>query len=207
MQTVFVRPERCIGCRQCEFACAVEHSHSRTPSGAAWEEPRPKPRIHVDPGPWLNSSFPSKCRHCDPAPCEAACLTGALQRDTEHDLVLIEESKCIACATCAMVCAFDAVTFHRHGNGHLPAVTAIKCDGCIDRLQHSRAPACVEACKTGALVFGEINDLIAADRERQSAASLRAVQPVSPDNVAAWRGWGRAATAVAEGVSHGNKSF
>ncbi|MGD8533923.1 MAG: 4Fe-4S binding protein, partial [Gammaproteobacteria bacterium] len=31
MKTVFVNPERCIGCRQCEFACAVEHSHSRDP--------------------------------------------------------------------------------------------------------------------------------------------------------------------------------
>ena len=29
MQTVFVNPERCIGCLQCELACAVEHSSGR----------------------------------------------------------------------------------------------------------------------------------------------------------------------------------
>ena len=37
------------------------------------------------------------------------------------NLVLIDQTRCIACAMCAIVCPFDAVTFHPvagNGNGH-----------------------------------------------------------------------------------------
>ncbi len=44
MKTVFVRPERCIGCRQCEIACAVEHSASKDLAVAVLERPAPRTR-------------------------------------------------------------------------------------------------------------------------------------------------------------------
>lgn len=37
---------------------------------------------------------------------------------------------------------------------------AYKCDDCINRQRAGENPACVEACKTGALVWGEINEII-----------------------------------------------
>lgn len=208
MKTVFVNPERCIGCRQCEFACAVEHSASRDPVLASWEDPPAKPRIHVETGSWLNSSFPSKCRHCDPAPCQQACPTGAIFRDPEHDLVLLDGDKCIACAMCAMVCPFDAVTFHAQARIAPPRLVATKCDGCVLRLGRGEEPACVEVCKVDALVFGELNELVAEDRARRSVAVLTTLastdsnEPPAPDTVKGWRRWGEEATEVAEGVSH-----
>jgi ferredoxin len=51
MRSVFVNPERCIGCRQCEIACAVEHSASLDQSIAFREVPRPRKRVHVEAGP------------------------------------------------------------------------------------------------------------------------------------------------------------
>ncbi|MHC1579729.1 MAG: 4Fe-4S dicluster domain-containing protein, partial [Candidatus Alkanophagales archaeon] len=66
METVVVFPERCIGCMQCMFQCAVSHSKSKDLT-AIFEELPPKPRIHVYPA-RENYAFPSKCRHCDPAP-------------------------------------------------------------------------------------------------------------------------------------------
>ena len=107
MLTVFVDPQRCIGCLQCEYACAVEHSHSRDPVIALSELPVPRKRVHVQAGPTPNTAFPNKCRHCDPAPCQQVCPTGAIYRDAAYDAVLIDASKCIACAMCAMVCPFD----------------------------------------------------------------------------------------------------
>jgi carbon-monoxide dehydrogenase iron sulfur subunit len=205
MKTVFVNPERCIGCRQCEFACAVEHSRSHDPVQALYETPPPRKRIHVEPGPLYNTSFPNRCRHCDPAPCEQVCPTGAIYRDTELDLVLLEAGKCIACAMCAMVCAFDALTYHPVANGMGPHVVAIKCDGCVDRVRRGEEPACVEACKTSALVFGELNALVKAARLRDTRATLAATTlqeptaPSAPGTVAGWRAWGRAATHVAAG--------
>ena len=203
MKTVFVNPERCIGCRQCEFACAVEHSRSRDPVMALFEVPPPHPRIHVEPGPYFNTSFPNKCRHCSPAPCQMACPTAAIYRDIEQDLVLIDAKKCIACAMCAMVCPFDVLTYYPMSNGGPARVTATKCDGCVDRVNRGEIPACVEACKVGALVFGELNELVKTGRLRETGAVLAAAEakptaPLAPETVLGWRGWGKAAAEVAE---------
>jgi carbon-monoxide dehydrogenase iron sulfur subunit len=209
MKTVFVNPERCIGCRQCEFACAVEHSESRDPYLAVFERALPRPRIHVSPGRAMNTSFPNRCRHCNPAPCEQVCPTGAISRDLAHDLVLTDAHRCIACAMCAMVCPFDVISFHAHSNGMPEKITAIKCDGCVERVSKGRRPACVEACKTGALVFGELNELIADGRMRETdvvltaAAELEPPVPKVPAGVEGWRDWGEATTNLNEGVHHG----
>jgi carbon-monoxide dehydrogenase iron sulfur subunit len=201
MRTVFVNPERCIGCRQCAFACAVEHSQSRDPFLAVLEDPPPRSRIHVEPGRAFGSAFPNRCRHCSPAPCQQVCPTAAMHRDGGGDLVFVADRKCIACATCAMVCPFDVITFHAAGAGARPVAT--KCDACPDRRESGRPPACVEACKTGALVFGELNDLIRAGRLRSTGATLASAErseapPAQvPASVAAWREWGATATAMA----------
>ncbi len=207
MKTVFINSERCIGCRQCEFACAVAHSKSRDPATAIGEQPAPHTRIHVLPGPAFNTSFPSRCRHCDPAPCVGVCPTGAMGRDEAEGVVLVDPERCITCAMCAMVCPFDAVDFHVQGNGAPARLVATKCDGCIDRVREGRQPACVEACKVGALVYGELNDLIAAGRATQASAMFSAAAATetlpTPAAVTGWRAWGREAAQVNREVGHG----
>ncbi len=163
MRTVFIRPERCIGCKQCEFACAVAHSFSRDPFLAHLERPTPVPRIRVVPLPH-EAAYPSRCHHCDPAPCERACPTSAIRRDAALGVVDLNPARCIACAMCAMVCPFDAIVFTPRDAVEPSRVVATKCDGCVARLRQDLAPACVDACKTGALRFGEINALIEEDR-------------------------------------------
>ncbi len=204
MQTVFVNPERCIGCRQCEYACKVEHSQSRDPLAALLEDPPPRSRIYAAPGRTQFSSFPVKCRHCDPAPCQSVCPTGAIYRDPDLELQLIDLAKCINCAMCAMVCPFDAVTFHPQRSAGEVRTAALKCDGCEARVRQGAEPACVEVCKVDALVFGEVNELVAEGRLREAQAVLARVEsiateaPLVPANVAAWRAWGEAATTLRE---------
>lgn len=205
MQTVFINPERCIGCRQCEFACAVEHSQDKDAAAALAEDPLPRTRIHVSPGPAMNTSFPNRCRHCNPAPCEQVCPTGAIARDADEDLVLIDIHKCITCAMCAMVCPFDAVTFYPQANGMPVRIVATKCDGCIERVRNGVQPACVEACKVNALVYGELNELTAAGRLQQTAAVLAVTtsqEPViePPGTVSGWRNWGETTTKLSEEI-------
>ena len=205
MQTVFVNPERCIGCRQCEFACCVEHSQSKDPTAALRESPLPRARIHVSPGRSFNSSFPNRCRHCDPAPCEQVCPTGAIARNVDEDLVLVDVHKCIACAMCAMVCPFDAMTFFPQANGMPARIVATKCDGCIERVREGREPACAEACKVDALVYGDINELIAVGRLTQSGAVLAASRlqeppAETPATIAGWRAWGEATSELREEI-------
>jgi len=204
MNTVFVHPERCIGCRQCEFACAVAHSKSQVTLAALTEEPPPRSRIHVAAGATSLTSFPVKCRHCDPAPCLSICPTGAIYRDADLDLVLIDQRKCISCAMCAMVCPFDALSFHALSNGAAAHTVAFKCDGCVDRLRLGLEPACVEACKVNALEFGDLNEIAASGRANEAEAVLSAtaaVEPVServPANVTAWRALNRSAAEARE---------
>jgi len=166
MKTVIVKPERCVGCLQCRFACAVAHSKSKHSYTAISESPLSKPRIHI--GLLKNAiPFPNKCRHCDPAPCERACITKAIYRDEKKNIVLIDPTRCINCGMCAMACPFGVVRYHLQINSK---IAAHKCDQCILRQSEGKVPACVETCKVGALVFGEINDEM--DKETAKVAEL-----------------------------------
>jgi len=203
MKLVFVNPERCIGCLQCEFACAVEHSTSKSGATAWREEPVPRSRVHVEPGPVMGTSFPSRCRHCDPAPCQQVCPTSAITRDVEQNLVLVNPQTCINCAMCAMVCPFDALTFDPQAVGTGERTVAVKCDGCVEQVRRGEIPACVDACKVGALVFGELNDLVAQGRLQTAGSVLAAVtageaseDALTDGPVATWRSWGAEASRV-----------
>ena len=197
MKTVFVHPERCIGCKQCEVACAVAHSQTKNLFLAVFESPTPKPRIHAEMGLALNSAFPNKCRHCSPAPCQMACPTTAITRSPDFpEVVFLNQQKCIACGMCAIVCPFDVITYYASASAPSRQAVAIKCDHCIDRQRQGAGPACVEACKVNALEWGEINDLVKTARTRYSEAVSVAVGQVQgeivklPANVEAWRSYG-----------------
>ncbi|MFX1519709.1 MAG: 4Fe-4S dicluster domain-containing protein [Promethearchaeota archaeon] len=164
MKTVYVRPERCIGCKQCEIACTVEHSRTKNLYSAIFEEPLPTPRVAVMPTFGI-MTYPAKCRHCDPTPCIQVCPSGAITRDKETDTILLNEEKCIACGMCSIVCPFDAVTFYPSWHVSIDRQVAIKCDNCSERVINGLNPACVDACKTEALVYGEISDIVKEGRK------------------------------------------
>ena len=166
MKTVIVRPERCVGCHQCSFACAVAHSASKTPMGAISESILSKPRIRI----YLSSgkeNFPNKCRHCEPAPCEMACITKAIYREATSGVILINQDRCINCGMCAMACPFAVVRYYQY---ILNREAAHKCDQCTARQKEGKVPACVEACKVGALLFDEVNTMM--DKDTEKLASL-----------------------------------
>lgn len=201
MKTVFIHPERCVGCKQCEVACAVAHSQTKNLYLAVFESPSPKPRIHAEPGLTLNTAFPNKCRHCNPAPCQMVCPTAAIYRPTDFpDIVEVNAQKCIACGMCAMVCPFDVISYYASPDAPEKNAVAIKCNHCIGRQRQGLIPACVEVCKVDALAFGEINELVKSARTRYSETVSVAVGSVDkeitafPANVDAWRDWGTVVT-------------
>lgn len=160
MKQIFVRLERCTGCRECEIACAVEHSVSKDLFAAISEVPLPKKRLYLEAADGHN--VPILCRHCDDAPCLAACLSGAIYRDRVREGVVMQRAdKCIGCWTCIMVCPYGVIGRRREGGRWVAA----KCDRCPDRV----TPACVEACPTKALVYAEPEEW--ATRTRQAAAA------------------------------------
>lgn len=191
MRTVLVKPERCIGCRHCEVACAIEHSESRNLFEAIKEDPVSKPRIHVEVAEnYL--TFPNRCIHCDPAPCMQVCPTEALYRDDETGSVIVNYSKCIRCGVCAFACPFGVIEFRNVYQVDIGREVNAKCDNCIDRQKKGMIPACAEACKTGALEFGDVNILIRKSRRNFTVKLIKSRDtevelPEIPENIAAFR--------------------
>ena len=141
---------KCLGCRACEIACAVEHSKSKNIFSAVKEKPLPKKRVKAEnTGKKIISLH---CQHCEEAPCVAACMSGALSKDKKTDETLLDKDKCVGCWMCVMTCPFGAIV--RDVENHI----AVKCDLCPDREDPSTSSglryACVEACPTGALFAG-----------------------------------------------------
>jgi carbon-monoxide dehydrogenase iron sulfur subunit len=145
MKEVLVRLDRCMGCRSCQLACAVEHSATKTLFGAISEKDKPRYRIYVERADDVN--IPLTCRHCDPAPCVDACISGSLTRD-ERGAVIQKPDRCVGCWTCMMVCPYGVV------GRQVEQRVATKCDRCPDR----DVPACVSACPTKALVYAEVEE-------------------------------------------------
>ncbi|MBU2602411.1 MAG: 4Fe-4S dicluster domain-containing protein [Actinobacteria bacterium] len=154
-QEIYVVPSRCTGCRSCEMACAVEHSQSKSLFGAITETPLPRRRIYVEAVDTV--AVPVACRHCDEAFCANACITGAIRRDS-RGFVLLDDSRCIGCNSCIMLCPFGVI--QKDETRHV----AVKCDLCPDL----PGPACVAACPTDALRFQEAGDF-ARSRRRTAA--------------------------------------
>jgi carbon-monoxide dehydrogenase iron sulfur subunit len=178
MKEIFVDIERCTACKACEIACAVEHSSTKTLFGAIFESPAPQKRVHVEPA--LAYAYPVRCLHCTDAPCIAACPNGAMTRDPLTGSVIVLEDRCQGCFMCAMVCQFGAISVSTSTS------TALKCDRCPDRLTAGLSPACVEACPTTALVFGEEEDLAS---EKRLSAAARDSAPATPlDTLRSLRG-------------------
>ncbi len=167
MKEIFIDIERCTACKSCEIACAVEHSLSKDLFSAIFENPLPVKRVYVEKA--FLFSYPVKCMHCADAACIAACPTGAMHRNHEFGSVVVNNDKCMGCWMCAMVCPFGAII------PDYAVKTARKCDFCPDRLKEGGKPACVEACPTNTITFGEMKDLFKSKRLLSAERVAKAV--------------------------------
>lgn len=166
MKRIFVNYKKCLACKACETACAVEHHPARSLYAALGDC---KSQINVRVLGIEHESFPLACRHCDPADCLNACPSGAISRDAQSGAVLLDAAQCKACAMCAMVCPFDAISFKQTHLAQYGRDVAYKCDLCNERVKADQEPACVAACHSGALVYAEYD----ATRTKQAARNLR----------------------------------
>ena len=159
-KTIVCRIDRCLGCRNCEIACAVAHSQSQNIRGAVTESPRPRARVKVERA--GTHGLPIQCRHCENAPCITVCPTEAMHRASEGSPVTIDEQRCIGCKLCMVVCPFGVIETSADGKA------VVKCDLCGRRVEAGELPACVAACLTHALQFVDIGEH--SRRKRKAAA-------------------------------------
>ncbi|MCC6472576.1 MAG: 4Fe-4S dicluster domain-containing protein [Burkholderiales bacterium] len=183
---------RCNGCNACVVACKVEHNG---PPGILLTV-----ILEKETGRYPNANrtfYPVLCNHCEQPPCVPVCPTKATYR-REDGIVLVDWDACIGCGACIQACPYEQ-RFHvkkeaaarapggaEHENPGLrtaPAGVPLKCDFCYHRVDAGRVPACVEACPTGARIFGRleggerpINELIS----RRHARTLLPEMGTSP---------------------------
>ena len=114
-----------------------------------------------------------QCFHCQNAPCVKACPTKATWQEPDG-IVVVDYDWCIGCRYCIAACPYygrrfnwndpvvpkDEMTKKQHylGNRMRARGQMEKCTFCVQRSRAGRLPACVEACPTGARVFGNLLD-------------------------------------------------
>lgn len=155
---------RCTGCRGCQLACKQWNNlpAGQTENRGSYQNPQ-----SLNPHTWLLIRFDEvdagddgvkwifrkdSCMHCSDAACVRVCPSGALFH-TKHGTVAIDPKKCIGCKECTVVCPFGVPQYD-------PKTEKVsKCDMCFSRLESDLEPACVKACPTGALQFGEAKEM------------------------------------------------
>ena len=153
----------CIGCYACTLACKVENG---SPAGI-WLAPVIEKEFGAFPD--VRRMFlPLLCNHCADAPCISACPTAAISR-RDNGIVEINQDICCGSQACVIACPYGAIHYYDRPDDlstpfenakvaqHQPG-TAQKCNFCADRLGRGLQPACVDACPTGARIFGDLED-------------------------------------------------
>ena len=160
---------RCTGCYACVVACKSENA---TRPEVSWI------RIQEDEeGEYPEVSrryIPLLCMQCGTMPCAQVCPSGAICMG-DGGIVNIEPDKCLCQETypCIDACPFGVLQVNRGKKSYFPDYAAPfdkeayedhrdgvveKCNLCSRRVSAGRLPACVQACPTQAMLFGDHDD-------------------------------------------------
>jgi formate dehydrogenase iron-sulfur subunit len=154
---------QCIGCLQCEGACAEQNKLRYDDAVAKEKKTSDHKYTYVAVASVKNEEkyMRKLCMHCSDPTCVSACPVGALQK-TKLGPVTYEVDKCMGCRYCMVACPFGVPKYE--WSKALPGVR--KCIMCPDRVSAGKLTACAEACPTGATKFGDRAELLLEARKR-----------------------------------------
>jgi len=171
---IYIDISKCTACRSCQVACKSWNqlkaeqtenrgSHENPPdlSANTWNRIRWIEQTKNGSIAW--TFFSERCRHCDPPDCKYMADTyveGAVIKDPSGAVLFTEKIKGIDPDEIISACPFNIPRYDAETG------MAFKCNFCIDRIIYGLPPACVKACSTGALNFGEKSKMLALARSR-----------------------------------------
>ncbi len=175
-KSFFIDTTKCTACRGCQMACkqwnqrATEKtinrgSHQNPPdlSYNTWK----LVRFSEIPGEKVNwYFFPEQCRHCISPPCKDVAdgkVKDAIAQDEKTGAVVFNPKVKIKPADFKEIresCPYDIPRFHS-GMGIMA-----KCTMCFDRTKEGILPACVKTCPTGAMSFGDREEILKKANKR-----------------------------------------
>ena len=171
-KSIFIDTTICTGCRACQVACKQWHDlpAEKTKNMGTFQNPqdlsfdtyklvRMNEEMVNGRLEWL--FFPDQCRHCVDAPClETAFDENAIFRDpTTGAILYTKESQKLDADEISGSCPYNIPRKAADG-------TLAKCDMCNDRIHNGLEPACVTACATGAMTFGDRDQMLALAKKR-----------------------------------------
>jgi len=165
------------GCTRCIEACDRAHNIPDFKDRAhevkwIWKEPYehmfPPDGAEYTLATFRDVPLPVFCNHCDDPPCVRVCPTQSTWK-REDGVVMMDWHRCIGCRYCMAACPYGSRSFNwvdprphiAQLNPDFPTRmrgVVEKCDLCEERLAQGQLPACVEACKQKAMVFGNLED-------------------------------------------------
>ncbi len=170
---------RCTACRGCQVACKQWHDlpAEETTNRGGYQNPadlsfdtyklvRMKEEVIDNRLRWL--FFPDQCRHCIDAPCQAtADAPEAIHTDPQTGAVLYTlQTRTLFPDEIIESCPYNIPRAADDG-------TLAKCDMCIDRVHNGLEPACVKTCPTGAMSFGDRNEILDLAEQRLKTAQKK----------------------------------
>ena len=161
----FYDATKCTACRGCQLACKQWNAlpAKQTYNRGTYQNPP-----DLQPNTWMLIRFQETsdgnggvkwlfrkdaCMHCTDAACVKVCPSGALFY-TQYGTVGLDVEKCIGCKECVSACPFEVPRYDKATD------KIAKCDMCFSRLDNDLIPACVKACPTGALQFGDKDKML-----------------------------------------------
>jgi formate dehydrogenase iron-sulfur subunit len=176
---------KCIGCRACQMACKRWNNLPAEPQDAVIvpAEAQNLTKIYDTPqnlsaDTWtlikLNKISDTdyhfinyQCQHCADAACVTVCPTGALYKDA-LGFTGYNQDLCIGCGYCTQFCPYGVP--HLKVDSVLSGkAKAAKCTFCQDRvLSGIGGPYCATVCPTGALVWGNRDNLLDQAKARMT---------------------------------------
>jgi len=181
----------CTACRGCQVACKQWHDlpAEETVNRGSYQNPadlsfdtyklvRMSEEVVDDKLRWL--FFPDQCRHCLEPPCQdtaddpSAIFTSA----STGAVIYTAKTAGLDAAEIRQSCPYDIPRPAEDG-------TLAKCDMCNDRVENGLEPACVKVCPTGAMNFGDRDDVMKLAEQHLAAAQKKFPNAalIDPDDV------------------------
>ena len=159
MKAILIDITRCNGCFNCQLACKDEHVDN---DWSPYAKPQPDlghfwMRVHeVERGvvPKVKVAYvPKLCTQCENPRCEKVARNGAVYR-RKDGIVIIDPEKSKGQREILESCPYGCIFWNQELD--IPQ----KCTFCAHLLDQGwKEPRCVEACCTGAMIFGEYDQL------------------------------------------------
>lgn len=176
-KSFFIDTTKCTACRGCQIACKQWNMNPATKTVQRGSHQNPDDLCYFtyklvrfneyeENGKPVWYFFADQCRHCTTPPCKIVAESlkvKAITQDETTGAVLYDPKVKVKEKDFNEIrgaCPWDIPRWDAKTQG------MAKCTMCIDRITEGLLPACVKTCPTGAMNFGDREEILSMAKER-----------------------------------------